>query len=208
MATTVHDFPLFPLSLVALPGELVPLHIFEERYKAMVERCLSEPSEFGIVWLDDEGIRPTGCACEIAEVVDRAPDGRMNLVARGTRPFHIESRGDDRPYPVGTVTFLEDSEEAVDEAVAQAARSAFAALVREATDTEPDAEAIAGMGSYDLASTVEVGLEAKQGLLEVRSESARLRLVARLFRAAVRRMELQQDDQERARSNGRIRLSS
>ena len=55
----VRDFPLFPLGLVALPSELVPLHIFEERYKTMMARCLEEESEFGIVWLADDGLRPS-----------------------------------------------------------------------------------------------------------------------------------------------------
>ena len=72
------DFPLFPLRPVALPSELVPLHIFEERYKAMIERCLDEPTEFGIVWVADDGLRPIGCACEVAEVLERFDDGRIN----------------------------------------------------------------------------------------------------------------------------------
>ena len=67
----VRDFPLFPLGLVALPSELIPLHIFEERYKTLVARCLEEESEFGIVWLADDGLRPVGCACEISEVLER-----------------------------------------------------------------------------------------------------------------------------------------
>ena len=79
----VRDFPLFPLGLVALPTELVPLHIFEERYKTMIGRCIDERSEFGIVWMADDGLRPVGCACEIAEIVERMDDGRINLIARG-----------------------------------------------------------------------------------------------------------------------------
>ena len=97
----IRDFPLFPLGLVALPTELVPLHIFEERYKTMVARVLEEEGEFGIVWVADDGLRDVGCACEIAEVLERMPDGRLNLVARGTRPFRIEARQDDLAYPAG-----------------------------------------------------------------------------------------------------------
>src|SRR4051812_6048697 len=69
----VRDFPLFPLGLVALPSELIPLHIFEERYKTMIGRCRADSSEFGIVWLADDGLRPIGCACEIAEVLEEMP---------------------------------------------------------------------------------------------------------------------------------------
>jgi Lon protease-like protein len=200
----VRDFPLFPLGMVALPTELVPLHIFEERYKELVEHCLQTRSEFGIVWMGDDGLRPVGCACEIAEVLERMPDGRLNLVARGTRPFRIESRQDQLPYPAATVVFLEEGLEEVDEAAAADAHAAFAALVEEATDVEPEAEEIAAMSSYEMAAAVDFGPDAKQGLLDLRSETARLRLLSRLFRAALRRMEFIDTSQERARSNGRV----
>src|SRR5690242_1159388 len=97
------NFPLFPLGIVALPSEAVPLHIFEERYRVMIGRCLdagpsSPEREFGIVWLSDEELKPIGCACEIEEVLERMEDGRMNILARGTRAFRLVSRQDDLPY--------------------------------------------------------------------------------------------------------------
>jgi Lon protease-like protein len=200
----VRDFPLFPLGLVALPTELVPLHIFEERYKTMIGRCLDEDSEFGIVWMAEDGLRPIGCACEIAEVVERMDDGRINLIARGTRPFRIETRQEELPYPAGTVEFLDDRSEDADADAASAAHAAYAELVNEATDREPDMDEITAMTAYQMAATVEFGLDAKQGLLDLRSESARLRLVARLFRAAIKRLDFVNRAQARARSNGRV----
>jgi Lon protease-like protein len=68
----VHDFPLFPLDLVALPHELIPLHIFEERFKTMANECLRAECEFGIVWLSDDSLREIGCACEIDRVLDHS----------------------------------------------------------------------------------------------------------------------------------------
>jgi Lon protease-like protein len=200
----VSDFPLFPLSLVALPTELVPLHIFEERYKTMIGRCLDEGSEFGIVWMAEDGLRPIGCACEIAEVVERMDDGRLNLIARGTRPFRIEARQEELPYPAGTVEFLADRSEDPDADAADAAHAAYADLVNEATDREPDRGEIDAMSAYQMAATVEFGLDAKQGLLDLRSEAARLRLVTRLFRAALKRLDFVNRAQARARSNGRV----
>jgi Lon protease-like protein len=200
----VRDFPLFPLGLVALPTELVPLHIFEERYKAMIARCLDEPTEFGIVWMADDGLKPVGCACEIAEVLERMEDGRINLIARGTRPFRIDERQEELPYPAGTVEFLEDRGEAPDEELAERAHAAYADLVRQATDRTPDVDEIAAMSAYQMAATVEFGLDAKQGLLDLRSETARLRLVTRLFRAAIKRLDFVERAQARARSNGKV----
>jgi Lon protease-like protein len=204
----VRDFPLFPLGLVALPTELVPLHIFEDRYKTMIGRCLDEGSEFGIVWMAEDGLRPIGCACEIAEVIERMEDGRINLIARGTRPFRIEERQEELPYPAGAVEFLDDRTEEPDENAAEAAHEAYAELVNEATDRTPDMEEIAGMSAYQMAATVEFGLDAKQGLLDLRSESARLKLVTRLFRAALKRLDFVNRAQARARSNGRVHFQS
>ncbi|MQA76852.1 MAG: peptidase S16, partial [Solirubrobacterales bacterium] len=101
------EFPLFPLGVVALPSELVPLHIFEERYKTMMATCLEHESEFGIIWLSDDGLKEVGCACEIAEVLEKLPDGRMNLLTRGTRAFRILERLDALPYPAGEIEFLD-----------------------------------------------------------------------------------------------------
>jgi Lon protease-like protein len=203
----VRDFPLVPLGLVALPSELIPLHIFEERYKAMIARCLDEESEFGIVWMADDGLRPVGCACEVAEVLERMEDGRMNLIARGTRPFELQERQDSLPYPAGVVEFLSDRDEPADEEAAAQAHEAYAALVREATDRTPDPERIDEMSAYEMAATVEFGLDAKQGLLDLRSERARLHLLTRLFRAALRRLEFVERAQARARSNGKVRFN-
>jgi Lon protease-like protein len=203
----VHDFPLFPLELVALPNEVVPLHVFEERFKTMIEECLASGREFGIVWLSDDGLRPVGCACEITEVVERTEDGRINLLTRGTRPFRIVEREDRLPYPAGTVEFLDDHDEEADREAATLARETYAELVERATDRRPEADELAEMSAYDMAATVDFGLDAKQGLLDLRSERARLRLVTRLFRAAMKRLELVSRAQARARSNGKVRFT-
>jgi Lon protease-like protein len=200
----VRDFPLFPLGIVALPGEVIPLHIFEERYKTMIERCLAEEAEFGIVWLAEDELHEVGCACEITEVVDRSEEGNIELLSRGTRPFQLLEREDHLPYPAGVVEFLDDSAEATDAQAAAEAHDAYARLVTEATDRTPDVDEIAGMTAYEMAATVEFGLDAKQGLLDLRSETARLRLLTRLFRAAVRRLDFVERAQTRARSNGKV----
>jgi Lon protease-like protein len=200
------DFPLFPLRLVALPGELIPLHIFEERYKAMIARCLEEPSEFGIVCADDDGVRETGCACEIAEVLERFDDGRINLVARGTRPFHVEAEQADLPYPAGAVRFLDDDADDPDADLLAEVHEAYAELVREATDRTPDLAEIAEMSAYEMAGTVEFAVEAKQDLLEARSEVDRLEQLLRLLRGALNRLSFMERAQAVARSNGKVRV--
>jgi Lon protease-like protein len=206
MTDGLADFPLFPLALVALPGELVPLHIFEERYKTMMSECVESGTEFGIVWMSDDELKEIGCACTIERVLERLDDGRMNLLARGTRPFRVLERQAHLPYPAGVVEFMEDSAEEPDPKLVGDARATYADLVRRATDREPEDVELDEMGAYDMAATVDFGLDAKQGLLDLRSENARLRLVTRLFRAATKRLDFVDRAQARARSNGKVRF--
>jgi Lon protease-like protein len=147
-----------------------------------------------------------GCAVEIAEVLERMDDGRLNILTRGTRPFRIVAERDDLPYPAGTVEFLEDKTEDADPGTARTAHEAYGELVEQATDRTMDPEELDAMSAYQMAATVDFGLEAKQGLLDLRSENARLRLVARLFRAALKRLAFVERAQERARSNGKVRF--
>jgi ATP-dependent Lon protease len=203
----VREFPLFPLGVVALPHEVVPLHIFEERYRTMIGECLERGSEFGIVWSDDEGVRSVGCAMEITEVLERMDDGRMNIATRGTRPFRIVDEQHDLPYPAGTVEFLRDKAEERDDKAVAAAHEAYNSLVEQATDRTLEPDELEAMSAYQMAATVDFGLEAKQGLLDLRSENARLRLLTRLFRAASKRLDFIERAQARARSNGKVRFS-
>ncbi|HEX7300392.1 MAG TPA: LON peptidase substrate-binding domain-containing protein [Solirubrobacteraceae bacterium] len=205
--SVVRDFPLFPLGIVALPHELVPLHIFEERYRTMIDECLEQGKEFGIVWAGEDGVRAVGCAVEITEVLEQMEDGRMNILTRGTRPFRIVDERHDLAYPAGKVEFLADKDERPDSKTVAAAHEAYGTLVEQATDRTPEAEELRAMTAYQMAATVDFGLDAKQGLLDLRSENARLRLVTRLFRAASRRLDFIERAQTRARSNGKVRFS-
>jgi Lon protease-like protein len=214
-----NGFPLFPLGLVAVPSEGVPLHVFEDRYRRMIEQCLAaEPGspgrEFGIVWLSDEELKDVGCACEIERVLERMDDGRLNILARGTRPFRLLERQDDLPYPAGIVEFLLDDDgedeggqlDEGDEVASASARELYRELVEQATDRQLDEDELSAMSAYEMTATVEFTKEAKQELLELRSEPARLRLLALLLRAAIKRLELIDRAQTRAASNGKVRF--
>ncbi len=200
------DFPLFPLGMVAVPHEIVPLHIFEDRFKAMIDEVLQDGGEFGLVWAADDGMRPNGCAMEITEVLERHEDGRLDILTRGTRPFRIVEERFDHPYPSGEVEFLDDKDESPDAGTVDAAHEAYGDLVEEATDKVLEPEVLEPLTAYEMAATVDFGPDAKQGLLDLRSENARMRLLTRLFRAAVKRLDFIERAQARARSNGKVRF--
>ena len=205
MGDRYESFPIFPLPLVLLPTELAPLHIFEERYKRMINLCIEEATEFGIVWLGDSGLAEVGCTARITELIDRMEDGRMNIVVRGGRPFKLLRRIDELPYPAGEIELLDD-DEAASETHAEAVRSSYAEVVEKATDERPNDEDLAEMDAYRMAATIELEPALKQKLLDSRSEDERLDIVEDLFTKAVERLERAEHVSEIARSNGKVRF--
>ena len=127
------ELPIFELPLVLLPGEQVPLHIFEERYKRMVGTSLELGEPFGVVLRDDEGARSVGCTAIIDDVTERFEDGRLNIVVRGEAPFKVLDRFESSEFPTGEVELIPDEDvPPIDEDAAAAAREAFAELAERA----------------------------------------------------------------------------
>lgn len=198
------ELPIFELPLVLLPGEQVPLHIFEERYKLMVGACLEQDSEFGIIWLSDEGLKDVGCAARITRVLERFEDGRLNILVEGTQPFRLTRRIEDLPYPAGHVEWLADEGDSDEEAL-ERARLRYADLVEEVTESRPEPDALAELDAYGMAATLEVAPAAKQSLLELRSESGRLEQLEGLFVEALQRIRMAERAAERASGNGHLK---
>lgn len=209
----VRELPLFPLPLVLFPGASQPLHIFEPRYRRMLQDVRASNQLFGLSYFDPNALsasegRPeaghVGCAAEIVES-QALPDGRSNIVAVGLLRYRVETyveRGE--PYFVGRVEFFtddpEDSETLADSAqevrelferIAQAVRTINdeRAGLRELTETDPERL------SFLVASTLEIESETKQELLELRSTVERLARLRRMLAQVVESYE------ERARTH-------
>jgi Lon protease-like protein len=173
----------------------------------MIGECLDEEREFGIVWLSDDGLKDVGCTARVAQLLERMEDGRMNILVRGAAPFRLMRRIEDLPYPAGDIELLDEEPITVpDETVADQAREHYAELVERLTDSRPDADQLAGLGAYGMAATIDFALDAKQTLLEARSEDERMRLVGELFVNTMKRLDLTERAGERARSNGKVRF--
>ncbi len=199
------DFPLFPLPVVLLPSEVVPLHIFEERYMTMISECLDDGREFGIVWLADDGLKDIGCTARVAEVLERMEDGRMNILVRGASPFRLIRRQEDHVYPAGTIELLDDGP-GDDEPAGGEAREGYADLLEQITDERPEEAALAELSAYEMAASVDIDLQVKQGLLELRTEGERLTLLAKLFKDGIRRLKTAEKIAERAQGNGKVSI--
>jgi Lon protease-like protein len=212
MGETLDRFPLFPLGLVLLPSEVVPLHIFEERYKLMIGECLETGGEFGIVWLADDGLREIGCTARVTQVLQELDDGSMDILVAGGRPFRLRRRIDDMAYPAGEIEMLDDTAEEDPEAEAAAlelaseAHERYGDLVEQVTDERPGADDLEDLDAYGMAATIEFEAGPKQELLELRSEPERLAYVRDLFVTMAKRIAQSEEAGELARSNGRIHI--
>jgi Lon protease-like protein len=203
-AERASELPIFELPIVLLPGELLPLHIFEERYKRMIARSLDNGDPIGIVFRDETGgARNVGCTAQVADVLERFDDGRMNIVVAGESPFRVLDRADAPDFPVGEVELIdiEEEPEPDDAEAAQGARTAFAELLEQVSQ-EDKAETIGDEGSYELAGRIELPADTKQRLLELRSEDERMRLLERALRTVAEAVRRSQRIAELARSNG------
>jgi ATP-dependent Lon protease len=199
------ELPIFELPLVLLPGEQVPLHIFEERYKRMVGISLEQGEPFGVVLRDDEGARSVGCTAIIDDVTERFDDGRLNIVVRGESPFKVLDRFESPDYPTGEVELIPDEDvPPIDEDSATAAREAFAELAERATGQRPEPEELDGASAYSIASRIELPPETKQQLLEMRDEDDRMALLANALGAVGKALERAEEAADRASSNGKV----
>jgi Lon protease-like protein len=99
---------LFPLEVVLFPEAALPLHIFEDRYKEMINVCLTEKVGFGVVCAQREGLAVVGCTAEIIRVLERYPDGRMDILCQGSKRFEIENLDNTLSFLQAEVDFFGD----------------------------------------------------------------------------------------------------
>lgn len=163
--------PLFPLSLVLLPQNIVPLHIFEERYKEMIGEALENQTEFGIVLAANDGILNVGCTASVERVLRRYDDGRMDILGLGRRRFRVEELDQERNFLRAKVEFFEDLEEFAPEDLQTKARE-----VHDRYESSAELPTQGGMLSFMLSQSVR-DVEVRQQLLMTRSESERLRML-------------------------------
>lgn len=192
MVPRTSTLPLFPLSLVLFPGMLLPLHIFEERYKRMINLCLREARDFGVVLTGAAtGVPgqcltyPVGSTAHITGAT-RFPDGCMNLIASGQRRFRVHALDWDLEYCMAEVEWLDEPATAAAAWRARAERrwDAFRTEIAGLTNEEftgSAAPADATEASYALAASLPVNNVEKQRLLEATDTATRLREIVRLI---------------------------
>lgn len=198
------EIGLFPLTMVLLPTELVPLHIFEDRYKELIGECLDEGREFGLVYADDDGLRDVGTRAAVTEVLSRFPDGRLNIVVEGRERFHVVELTEGRSFRTAEVEPVVDEDDPADPADVQRVLELYRELVELTGSDVEEPDASEPSLSYAVAARFEFAPLVKQALLQERSERERMRSLVRLLSAAAEAIRRQREIAARAATNGRV----
>jgi ATP-dependent Lon protease len=175
--------PLFPLSIVLFPGQAVPLHIFEPRYREMTRQCIEAQSPFGIVFIHEENLAEIGCTALIIKTLKEYEDGRSDILTAGQSAFRVIGTHEEKAYLEADVELLEEDFSGVDTMVSAQLEELFNRCHR--ILYEEDAPRFETEGSislaYHVASELPIDVAFRQTLLEERSEAERQRrLLARL----------------------------
>lgn len=204
--------PLFPLEIVLLPEEPQPLHIFEDRYKAMVGDCLQakaaskQPEEFGVVRVKGEGVNSVGCTARIVNVTRKYEDGRMDILTVGRRRFEILLTNEEKPYLRAAVTYFDDDDQ--DTPSDEEAEHAIERFRQAMRKMHQSAEMPIHLPrpyrhlSFRLAAALPFDLDFKQQLLPLRNEPERLALVVRALDIVVVQLDRFHEAQRKAGGNG------
>ncbi len=197
------ELPLFPLDMVLLLHRRVPLHIFEERYKQMIGECLDNDTEFGLVWGTDDDFNDIGCAARVVGLLNRFPDGRMNILIEGTRRFRVIQRYDIHPYISGFVEDIDDDDEAFDISLGNRAKKLYSEAMKLSSGwISPQIPTMElGTLSYILASNLTLSLEEQQALLESTSPNERLKTVSNALEKSLATLR---EVKRRTRGNGHL----
>jgi Lon protease-like protein len=200
------EFGLFPLATVLVPGEVLPLHIFEERYKRLFGD-LVDGGVFGLIFVEEEGLREIGCTARLVEVVDHLEGGRLNVLVQGVRRFRLvevhEPDDLEADFVSGVAEYVDDDESEASPELAERALEAFRGmltLMGVEVPREPEGE---GLLSYRMAAAVDFGAPFKQELLETLGESRRLELLLAIMATLMPRLELRAKRQVAIRGNGK-----
>ena len=186
---SIRNLPLFPLEVVLFPGALLPLHIFEERYKTLINECIHQKKEFGINYVNAARMSPVGCSAIVKNVVKEHGDGRKDIIVEGKSRYTVKHLVESTaPYFVAKVSFFNDIEEEVDDILRRHSIDLYNRFV-EAAFKGSIAKVAEGTNnaviSFVLVQKAGLELKGRQELLALKSENERLTMLSRYFESTL-----------------------
>ncbi len=209
----MEHLPIFPLNLAVLPGEPVPLHIFEPRYQKLLADVAPVPpaedyAPFGIQYSRKQQLNEIGCAVVVHDLLHRYPDGRLDILAYGTRRYRLLDTQSSGPedYLKGTITWLEDEEpeenvsDALNAEVLKQYKRFLSMLDKDDSTLELPVKTT--QLSFTVAYRINLELAPRLELLDTRSEVERLELLLTYLEHAIPKLQKTREFRRRVRSNG------
>ena len=176
----MNHIKLFPLSLVTFPTKIVPLHIFEERYKTLISECLNNKSEFGIVYQNNNTLAEYGCSMNVLEVVKKYPDGRMDIITKGKNIFKLNSQLLDGELLIGEVKFSESKNDINSDKFEILKDKYLKILLMLGITSNLDSH-LKKIISFELLEGISLPSEFELMLISTNSESDRLKILDSIF---------------------------
>ncbi len=201
---------LFPLNLVLFPGMILPLHIFEPRYKEMIGECLEQDKEFGVVFLEEGHLHTVGCTAKISKVLKRYEDGRMDILTKGIKRFRLDELNHDRKFLQGEVSDLTDvpesqiliSDERISEACGYLNR--IFEISKQAHDEVQPGDLSPDALTFMIATAGGYTLQERQTLLQGIDTAERLEIILSMKSKVINRMIADQRLREMINLNGNL----
>ncbi|MBM2813776.1 MAG: peptidase lon domain protein [Ignavibacteria bacterium] len=170
---------LFPLGIVLFPESVLPLHIFEDRYKVLIKECIDSGKIFGINLIESSKLHNIGCSAEVAELFQVFDDGKMDILVRGLKRFKVKHFTESTyGYFIGKVEYFQDADDEIEEYVLMDCIEKYNIIVDNLVDLKIEKLDILNiktkMPSFLIAQKAGLALLQKQTLLEIHSENKRL----------------------------------
>lgn len=203
---TVPSLPIFPLGVVLYPQERLPLHIFEPKYREMVQVCLEDDGPFGVLLFDEGEMAEIGCTAQIINVVTRYDDGRLDILVEGRRRFRLLEVYSERLYMTAAVEMVSESWEPAESELKERAITQHMKLLELAGRTvRPSLYQDVREVSFVMAHNAGLTLRQKQQVLELPTESDRIAFLVDHFEDLIPRVEQIEDLKRKIRSNGHFK---
>ncbi len=198
------------MSIVLFPGSSYPLHIFESRYKTLVNETLEQGSGFGINLVEDGRMSPVGCIAHVEKVVKRYDDGRMDIIVSGTERYTITGyRSGEKPYLMAETDPFDDVDTDVNYDLLDSTIKLYNQLVEsvygEAEEPLETTDWVSGGGSFRVAQKAGLDLTVRQNLLEMRSEQERLTVLKEYLEELLPKIREMEKIQSIIRNDGYLR---
>jgi len=198
--------PLFPLQLVMFPGARIPLHIFEERYRTLMNECIRAESEFGITLFADGELSNIGCTAVVSSVRKRYADGRMDIIAEGRRRFRLLSHETGpQGYLIGTAEILSTEGAPANQSLADETIRLYNTLVALVYKNKIEPVEVGSKDShlsFLLAQKAGLDLPQRQQILESPSEVERLTILRDYLTQVLPKLERASEIERIIRSDG------